>query len=64
VSPWALVRQDENGQQAVVCQTADRAEAERMLAEYDARGHKQTYWIERVPAGKSPHPADPEETGA
>jgi hypothetical protein len=64
VSPWALVRQDENGRQAVVCQAEERAEAERMLAEYDARGHKQTYWIERVRAGKSPHPAGPEETGS
>jgi uncharacterized protein YhfF len=43
---WALFRQDEHGNRSLVVDTADRAEAERLLAEYEAKGHKQVYWIE------------------
>jgi uncharacterized protein YhfF len=43
---WALFRQDEHGNRTRVVDTADRAEAELLLAEYEAKGHNQMYWIE------------------
>jgi uncharacterized protein YhfF len=43
---WALLRQDEHGNRTLVRDTADRAEAERLLVELEAKGHKQVYWIE------------------
>jgi hypothetical protein len=62
MSPWAVFRQDDHGHRALVRQTEDRAEAERLLAEYEARGHKQTYWIEPIePPDPPPCSAMPEE---
>jgi uncharacterized protein YhfF len=46
VRRWRLYRQDEHGHRALVVETADRAEAERLLREYEGKGHKQLYWIE------------------
>jgi uncharacterized protein YhfF len=43
---WTLFRQDDHGNRTPVRDTADRAEAERLLAELEAKGHKQLYWIE------------------
>jgi uncharacterized protein YhfF len=43
---WRLFRQDDHGNRTLVRDTADRAEAERLLAEFEAKGHKQVYWIE------------------
>jgi hypothetical protein len=44
---WSVHRIDDNGNQFVVKGQLTREEAERLLGEYEARGHKQTYWIER-----------------
>lgn len=49
-----VMRQDDNGNRFVVAKGLDRAEARRLAAELEARGHKQLYWVE--PDG----PAGPE----
>ncbi len=41
---WAVVRQGDDGNRFVVCAGLSRDEAERLAAEYEARGHKQAYW--------------------
>lgn len=41
---------DDNGCQALVQSFATRSEAEAALRAYEARGHKQSYWIEEEPA--------------
>jgi hypothetical protein len=43
---FTVWRIDDNGNTFVVRQVASRDEAERLVAEYTARGHKQTYWAE------------------
>ena len=45
---WALWRQDDNGNRALMRRFATRGEAEREQRAYEARGHKQTYWVEPV----------------
>jgi 2'-5' RNA ligase len=44
---WAIHRQDDNGNRFVVRTGLRREEAERLAAEFEARGHKQLYWVER-----------------
>ncbi len=45
---WRVIRQDDNGNVFVIAEF-DREEAARDLAaEYEARGHKQTYSVEPV----------------
>jgi hypothetical protein len=46
VGAWAVRRLDDNGNTFVVREGLARAEAERLAAEFEARGHKQTYWAE------------------
>jgi len=41
---WAVHRQDDNGNQFIVQTRLSRDEAERLVAEFEARGHKQVYW--------------------
>jgi hypothetical protein len=43
---WAVHRQDDNGNQFVVRTGLTQEEAERLVAEYTAKGHKQLYWAE------------------
>jgi hypothetical protein len=43
---WAVHRQDDNGNRFVVQTGLSRAEAERLVAVFEARGHKQVYWAE------------------
>lgn len=45
---WALWRQDDNGNRVLMRRFAEIEEAEREQRAYEARGHKQTYWIERA----------------
>jgi hypothetical protein len=44
ISHWAVWRQDDSGSQFLMEDhlTEDRAKA--LVAEFEARGHKQTYW--------------------
>jgi UDP-N-acetyl-2-amino-2-deoxyglucuronate dehydrogenase len=43
---WTVYRQDDNGNRFVVSTRLGREEAERLVAEFEARGHKQVYWAE------------------
>jgi hypothetical protein len=43
---WTVHRQDDNGNRFVVQTGLTRAEAERLAAEFEAKGHKQVYWVE------------------
>jgi hypothetical protein len=43
---WAVHRQDDNGNRFVVQTGLSREQAERLVAELEARGHKQVYWAE------------------
>ena len=43
---WAVCRQDDNGNRFVVETGLTQAEAERLAALYEARGHKQLYWVQ------------------
>jgi hypothetical protein len=43
---WAVHRQDDNGNRFVVQTGLGREQAERLVAELEARGHKQVYWAE------------------
>jgi hypothetical protein len=44
------MRQDDNGNRFVVAVKLTREAAESMAAMYEARGHKQLYWVEREAA--------------
>ena len=44
---WAVWRIDDNGNTFVVRERLSREEADRLVAEFEARGHKQMYWVER-----------------
>jgi hypothetical protein len=42
---WELWRQDDNGNRFLVSAGHSRAEADRLAADFEARGHKQMYWV-------------------
>jgi hypothetical protein len=44
---WTVWRIDDNGNTFVVREQLKRGEAERLVVEFAARGHKQMYWMER-----------------
>jgi len=46
-SCWTVWRTDDNGNTFMVQEKLTQAEAERLAAEFEARGHKQLYWAER-----------------
>jgi lactoylglutathione lyase len=41
---WAVWRQDDNGNRFLISSGHSRADAERLCAEFEHRGHKQMYW--------------------
>ncbi|HTO17794.1 MAG TPA: hypothetical protein VL129_01410 [Pseudomonas sp.] len=41
---WCVRRLDDNGNEFLVRDGLSRAQAERLARDYQARGHKQTYW--------------------
>jgi len=43
---WTVYRIDDNGNVFAVRKALPREEAERLVAEFEARGHKQMYWVE------------------
>lgn len=43
---WAVWRTDDNGNTFVVREHLSRSEAKAIADEFEARGHKQIYWIE------------------
>jgi len=52
---WVVWRIDDNGNTFVVHEHLTREEAERLVGEFTARGHKQMYWSER-----ETRPAEPD----
>lgn len=55
VEAFSVCRQDDNGAVTTIRCFDDESEAEALLAELEARGHKQFYWIESysVPAAEA-----------
>ncbi|MCY1542563.1 hypothetical protein D9M68_783180 [compost metagenome] len=49
---WCLVRLDDNGNEFVVRGDLTRAAAEALAREFEARGHKQSYWVRAQPVGR------------
>ena len=45
---WALWRQDDSGRQFLIETYSTQTEAEAARRSYEARGHKQTYWVQAV----------------
>ena len=45
---WQVRRLDDNGNEFEVTRVATRAEAEAIAAAFEARGHKQSYWVAPV----------------
>ncbi|MEV7779324.1 SPOR domain-containing protein [Kitasatospora sp. NPDC088351] len=43
---FRVMRQDDNGNRFEVAKGLGRAEAEEVAARFEARGHKQLYWVE------------------
>lgn len=43
---WCLLRLDDNGNRFVMRRGLTQEEAEALARDYQARGHKQTYWAE------------------
>ena len=46
---WCLVRLDDNGNQFVVRTGLSRAAAEAPARQFEAHGHKQSYWVRQQP---------------
>ena len=51
---WRVLRLDDNGNTFLIAQVASELEAHAIAKAFEARGHKQTYVVERVT------PAEPE----
>lgn len=51
--PWVLKRQDDNGNVFDIDSFADKEEAAQIGREYELRGHKQVYFVERIKPGKN-----------
>ncbi len=58
---WRLCRLDDNGNTFEMARFTSRADAQTARDEFDARGHKQSYWIEVVGATDAA-PDSPHET--
>lgn len=54
---WQLWRQDDHGNEFLMREFAERAEAERARDAFAARGHHQHYWVTRAPDGEDAAPA-------
>ncbi|WP_344447085.1 SPOR domain-containing protein [Kitasatospora nipponensis] len=51
---WRVMRQDDNGNRFLVAAGLLRAEADALAATFEARGHKQLYWVEADRPGHPP----------
>lgn len=45
---FRVMRADDNGNEVEVIRVETGEEAERIARDFEARGHKQTYWVEPV----------------
>jgi len=43
---FRVLRQDDNGNRECLARCATREEAAAIAAAFEARGHKQVYWVE------------------
>jgi UDP-N-acetyl-2-amino-2-deoxyglucuronate dehydrogenase len=43
---WTVYRQGDDGNRFVLARHITKEEADRMVAEFESRGHKQVYWAE------------------
>lgn len=46
---WCVMRQDDNGNRYLVARDLTEADARALAAAYEARAHKQMYWVEPAP---------------
>ncbi|HET7505475.1 MAG TPA: SPOR domain-containing protein [Kofleriaceae bacterium] len=53
---WCVMRQDDSGNRFVVASALTEPEARLLAASYEARGHKQLYWIEPMATDARPVP--------
>ncbi|WP_104818138.1 hypothetical protein [Kitasatospora sp. MMS16-BH015] len=53
---YRVMRQDDNGNRFLLAKGLTRPAAEALAAEYEARGHKQLYWVESESAPPRPEP--------
>jgi hypothetical protein len=51
---WSVWRQDDHGNRFKVCQGLSQTDALCLVAEFEARGHKQSYWAESSAATTPP----------
>ncbi|MEV7771668.1 SPOR domain-containing protein [Kitasatospora sp. NPDC086791] len=58
---YRVMRQDDNGNRFLVAKDLDGAEAQRLAAEFEARGHKQLYWVEAAEAAGAAGASAPSE---
>jgi len=47
VESWCIMRMDDNGNEFIVSDGHSFDEATRIVQEYEAKGHKQIYWVKR-----------------
>ncbi|GAA5009175.1 (deoxy)nucleoside triphosphate pyrophosphohydrolase [Kitasatospora paranensis] len=47
---FRVMRQDDNGNRYLVAKDLDRGAADALAADFEARGHKQLYWVESAAA--------------
>ena len=45
---WTVLRIDDNGNKFVVRGDLEERDAKEIVAEFEARGHKQVYWAEKL----------------
>lgn len=62
-APWSVWRTDDNGNTFVVRDGLSHEEAERLVAEFTARGHKQLYFAQKRDESGPAH-ADGDAAGA
>ncbi|MBU0860234.1 MAG: hypothetical protein KJ667_09880 [Alphaproteobacteria bacterium] len=46
---WRVIRQDTHGNEFEVAASLPKKKAESIAAEFNAKGHKQTYWAQTEP---------------
>ena len=45
---WQVIRLNDNGNRYVLAERDSEEEAQRIVDDFMARGHRQAYWVERV----------------
>lgn len=48
---WSVYRQGDDGNQFVIKSGLTRQQADQLVEEFEARGHKQLYWVSQQDAG-------------